>query len=594
MLKKCLLGICLFITSLVYAATPVQPIASDEAFVFSAKTKDAQTITAEWRIAPGYYLYRDRFSYKLVSPEGGELGPVTPPLGIPKIDDILGHYQVYKDHVAIDIPLQAIHGDTVTLKVCYQGCSEHNFCYPPETKEVTLNLKDLGGSAVIGNITGNIESKPVSEQDRITQLLSESHLWLTLLTFFGFGLLLSLTPCVLPMIPILSGIILGHGDNMTTRKAFFLSLSYVLSMALTYALLGVLFGLAGDNLQVLLQTPWVLGIFSLLFVGLALSLFGFYELQLPSRWQSMIMSTSMQQRGGNYLGVAIMGVLSTLIVSPCVTAPLVGALAYIGTTGNALLGGSALFALGLGMGIPLLIIGTSHGKFKPPTGPWMNTVKCFFGVMLLGVAVWMLERILPGPITLILWAALCIIPAVYLGILNPARQTPWSHFWKGVGLLLALYGILLVIGAAMGNTNPLQPLAPRLLPGGPTATHAQTPLFQRIKSNDDLDHALASAMSQGRYVMLDFYADWCIACKELEFNTFADPAVRKALGNFVVLQADVTANDVIDKALEERLGVVAPPTILFFSPNGDELKHARIVGEIGPQAFLAHLKQVTE
>lgn len=597
---KLIFSLCLIVmTTMGYAATiPPQPLPIDQAFHFQATVKNDKTVSVLWKISPRYHLYKNRFSYKIITPKKATLGPILLPPGLLVEDEILGKYEIYNHETHFDIPILQATGENVTLWICYQGCSDDNFCYPPETKEITLNLSKPGDTTQGRTITQGLKPLPVkvSEQDKVTKLLEDNNLWLILISFLGFGLLLSFTPCVLPMIPILSGIIIGHGKALSLRKAFMLSFAYVLAMSLTYAAIGVLAGFAGESLQAAFQQPWVITLFSALFVLLALSLFGLYELQLPSSWQAKICQLSNTQKHGTYWGVMAMGALSTLIVSPCVTAPLMGALAYIGNTGNALLGGVALFAMGLGMGIPLLIIGASSGKLLPKAGAWMDAVKAFFGVLLLAVAIFMIARIIPQPVTLMLWAALLVISSIYMGILNPHIFTGWDKFKKGLGLLLAIYGIILMVGAAMGNEDPFQPLGrtPFL---GKTLSDAKGALptktaFTYIKSNNDFDDVLAKATQNKKPVMLDFYADWCIACKEMEKYTFSDPTVQSLMNKMQIIQADVTANDVVDKALLQRLKVIAPPTILFFDAQGSEIPSLRIVGEIKPAQFSAHLQEV--
>jgi len=385
------------------------------------------------------------------------------------------------------------------------------------------------------------------------------------------------------MIPILSSIIVGQGTSITTRRAFTLSLVYVLAMALTYTVAGVVAGLFGANLQATFQNPWILGAFAAVFVALALSMFGFFELQLPSSLQSRITALSNRQQGGNLTGVAVMGLLSALIVGPCVAPPLMGALIYIGQTGDAMLGGAALFALSLGMGAPLLAVGVSAGKFLPRAGGWMDTVKAVFGVLMLAVAVWMLERILPAAVTMVLWALLFIVPAVYMGALDPiAKKGGWQKLWKGLGVVLLVYGALLLIGTASGGRDPLAPLDHLRFAGGGTAAQAHLQ-FKTIKTAADLDRELAAA--GGRPVLLDFYADWCVSCKEFEKYTFSDPDVIAALQGTVLLQADVTANDDADQALLRRFGLIGPPAILFFDTAGEERKNYRVVGFMKPEQF---------
>ncbi len=574
-----------------WAAThkAAQPLPPEQAFIFSAKTGDQQTIIAHWQIAAGYHLYKERFHFKPKDPNAYQIGkPIFPP-GIAKSDPELGNYHVYQDSVNLPIPIIEAKPSKVGIYITYQGCAESGFCYPPITKLVSFDLSNptVQTDKGVSIQTTNLEPKtPVvmTQQEKIKNFLSSHGLIPILLSFIGFGLLLSFTPCVLPMIPILSGIILGHGHHISTGKAFRLSLVYVLSMSLTYAIAGVLVGYIGGSLQAFLQKPWVLILFSLIFVLLALSLFGFYNIQPPQRLEAYIARITGHQKKGSYVGVAVMGCLGTLIVSPCVTPPLIGALSYISQSGDAFIGGVALFALGIGMGIPLLIIGTTGRKFLPHAGPWMNGVKAFLGVLLLAAAIYLLQRILPGPVILILWATLLIGCAVYMGALSNGLKNGWRRLWRGFGIVLLVYGILMIIGAAMGNNNPLQPLI--------HSTKKSELNFTKIKNINDLNQALANAKTQNKPIMLDFYADWCIACKIMDRSTFADSDVRSVLQNFILLRADVTANDADDTALEQNYHVIAPPTILFFKPDGTELKNLRIVGETDAAPFLKHLQEI--
>lgn len=573
----------------------IQPLPVDKAFQFKATVKNSNTINLQWKIAPSYHLYKDRFSYKVVKPENVRLGNIELPAGMPVEDDILGKYEVYNHSLSLDLPLQNAVGKEVKLWVCYQGCSDNNFCYPPETKQIALNLNQIGEATSGENVKNKSLQQAatiISEQDKITQLFDHNNIGLILLSFFGFGLLLSFTPCVLPMVPILSGIIVGHQQQLGGYRSFLLSLTYVLAMSITYAVMGILIALAGEGLQAYFQKPWVIILFSSIFVLLALSLFGLYELQLPGKFQEKIWGLSNQQKGGHLVGAAIMGVISTLIVSPCITAPLIGALAYIAESGDVWLGGSALFSLSLGMGIPLLIIGTSCGKFLPKAGPWMNTVKIFFGILLLAVAIHMVSRIVPESFTLLLWASLFIITSIYVGLLNPqVTASSFGQFRKGCGLLIAVYGVILMVGASMGNTDVFQPLNTISFSSQSEINNIQTakPLFLPIKSNENFDQMLANSMQNNQILMLDFYADWCIACKEMEKNTFSNKEVQALMKDMKLLQADVTANDLVDKSLMQRFNVIAPPTLLFFDSNGNELTSYRIVGELGATEFKQHL-----
>ncbi len=563
----------------------------EQAFPFSAEIKDPYTITAYWEILDGYYLYRDKFSFVLQDADGVEVANVDIPRGKEKHDESFGLMEVFYHEVSIDIALQRTNkaATDLTLVAKYQGCADAGFCYPPMKQAVALSLPEAVMPAPVAT-TSPGGSGFVSEQDQLAQSLSQNSIALSMLSFFGLGLLLTFTPCVFPMIPILSSIIAGQGSNITTRRAFSLSLVYVMAMALTYTVAGVLAGLFGGNLQAAFQNPWILGSFSALFVLLSLSMFGFYELQLPSRFQSKLTEVSNKQRGGTVTGVAIMGFLSALIVGPCVAAPLAGALIYIGQTGDAVLGGAALFALSLGMGAPLLLIGTSAGKFLPKAGPWMDAIKAVFGVLLLAVAIWMLERIIPGAIALALWAALFIISAIYLGALENLKPeaSGWQRLWKGFGVVMLIYGATLLIGSVSGGRDLFQPLAGLSVAqanggaGAPSKAHLE---FEQIKGLDGLNQALARAKRNNQHVMLDFYADWCISCKEMEASTFSDPGVKQALDNVMLIQADVTDNDAQDQALLKHFGLIGPPTILLFTPAGEELRQYRLVGFLGPDDF---------
>jgi thiol:disulfide interchange protein DsbD len=445
---------------------------------------------------------------------------------------------------------------------------------------------------------GPIGEEFVSEQDQLANMIKSGNFMLTLLIFFGSGLLLAFTPCVFPMIPILSSIIAGQGDSITTRKAFTMSLVYVLAMALTYTVAGVVAGLFGSNLQAAFQNPWILSTFAVVFVALSFSMFGFYELQMPNAIQSKLTEISNRQQGGTLTGVAIMGFLSALIVGPCVAAPLMGALIYIGQTGDAVLGGSALFALSMGMGAPLLVIGTAAGKLLPKAGGWMDAVKAVFGVLLLAVAIWMLERIIPAQVSMLLWAALLIVSAIYMGALDSLPQgiSGWRRLWKGIGLIGLIYGALLLVGVASGGGDALQPL--KGIGFGGVGGSAQTSVaqqklpFKNIKGLDGLNRELQAAKAEGKVVMLDFSADWCISCKEMEKYTFSDPGVQQALHDVVLLKADVTPNDELDQALLKNFGLIGPPSILFFDRNGEEKRNYRLVGFLKPDKFKAHVERV--
>ena len=589
---------------------------AEEAFQLDARVEDPHTLVLRWRIAPETYLYQEKIELVLEEAKGVQLGGYELPAAEIKSDTVrpdgrIGDVAIYQDAVELSVPLLRADEDAteVTLVAKYQGCAERGICYPPVTDRLrlalppavtTVALTEPAGADTDANAGANQDPaaatapERVSEQDQIAARLANTGIFGALAIFFVLGLLLSFTPCVFPMIPILSGIIAGQGDQITTRKAFFLSLAYVLAMALTYAIVGVIAGLFGANLQATFQNAWVLAAFAAIFVALSLSMFGFYDLQLPSSVQTKLTQLSNKQQGGTLTGAAIMGVLSALIVGPCVAPPLMGALIFIGKTGDAVLGFFALLGLGLGMGAPLLAIGTSAGKLLPRAGGWMDAVKAVFGVLLLAVAVLLIERVLPAAVAMLLWGLLLISSGVYLGALT--QQGPeasgWSKLWKSLGVVLLLYGALMLIGVAAGGKDSIQPLrglAPAAGGAGAVAAH---PEFERIKTVADLDQAVAEAQAQGQPVMLDFYADWCVSCKEMERYTFPDPAVQQAMERYVLLQADVTANDAADKALmQERFGIPGPPAMLFFDTEGQEQRGWRLVGFVPAEDFAAHLNE---
>lgn len=588
---------------------------SDEAFTFSAELASPNLLVAHWDIAPGYHLYKDKIKTALESATGLKLGPGNFPKGEMEDDLEGGLTEVYRGPLTIEFPvlgLQLAPPERLQLKIRYQGCADQGVCYPPVKKTVNFDRAQLGllnvAAAAPDTVPPAKPSTPaasaapevVSEQDAIAERLASGNMVLTLIAFFGFGLLLSLTPCVFPMIPILSGIIVGQGDSITTRRSFMLSLAYVLAMAAVYAVVGVIAAVTGANLQAAFQNPWVLIAFAGLFVALALSLFGFYELQMPASIQSRLTDVSNKQRSGSLTGAAIMGVLSALIVGPCVTAPLMGALVYISQTGDAMLGGAALFFMGLGMGVPLLLLGLSAGSLLPKAGVWMDTVKAVFGVMMLGVAIWFLERVLPSSVTMSMWAALLILSGVYMGAFHGHGKVGHKllPLWKGLGLMLVIWGVLILVGLGAGSSNPLQPLR-GLAVGGVSSgaaaggTESRRGLdFRPIKGLAGLDAALKEAAAQNRVVMLDFSAEWCVTCKELEEFTFTDPGVHQVLDDVLLLRADVTANDDQDKALLKHFGIIGPPAILFFTPDGKESKGHRVVGFMDAADFRAHILSV--
>jgi thiol:disulfide interchange protein DsbD len=568
----------------------------DQAFVLTASSPARDRLRLHWVIADDYYLYRDKVAVKTTATDV-QLGKPSIPGGETKHDEYFGEQVVFHGEMVADVGVSAAAGVTeVPIEVTYQGCADAGLCYPPTRKTFVVTLAAANSGVGIGPAA---TPQPMrSEQDLLADKIRDGNLLAVLATFFGFGLLLAFTPCVLPMVPILSGIIVGAGQGqpVSRGRAFSLSLAYVLGMALTYTIAGAMFAAAGQQAQAFFQKPWMIVLFAALFVWLALGMFGLFNLQVPSWLQERLSRLSNQQRQGTLVGTAVMGALSSLIVTACVAPPLVASLAVIGQSGDVFRGGAALFALSLGMGAPLLVVGASAGALLPRAGAWMDTVKQVFGVMLLGVAIWMLGRILPGPVTLGLWAALAFVTGYWL--LMPFDRGPTggaAAVRRGLGALAMVYGVLMLVGALSGRSDPLQPLTGIGTPAG-SATGAGSALphgieFVRIKSSADLDREIAAANAAGKTVLLDFYADWCVSCKEMEKYTFPQADVQEALRGTVKLQADVTANDEIDQALMQRFGILGPPSILFFGLDGIERPDYRVVGFKPAEDFAPHVRQ---
>ncbi len=580
------------------------PLPVEQAYIFAPEVGENGKVMLRWDIPERYYLYRDRITVipsdtlEIVSRINGKTDT--------KDDPLFGTVEVFHQSADVELQLRSLTGapSDGSLKITYQGCWEGGICYPP----VITTLEVVGIPADIKKIESvsasplpelsqetTLAEKPitpvlVSEQDQFAELLSGDSLFLTLGAFFLAGLALSLTPCVFPMIPIISSIIAGHGHRITTRRAIFLSMIYVLAVSVTYTIAGVLAGLFGENLQAAFQNSWIIGFFSLIFVLLSLSMFGFYELQLPNSWQTKLNKTSHDQQGGTVTGVAIMGLLSALIVGPCMAAPLAGALIYIGQTGDPVMGGLALFTLSIGMGVPILLVGASAGKLLPKAGHWMDAIKAGFGVALLLMAVWMLDRVVPVVVTMGLTAVVLIIAAIYMRALDslPHDAKGWLKLWKGVGITLLLYGAALLLGVLSGGNSLLYPLK-----GLASASAANTQIsemrFITVTSIEQLEPLLQDAKRQGKPVMLDFYADWCISCVELDYVTFADAGVKQALSNFVRIKVDVTANDEDAKVLSKSYRVIGPPALIFYNKSGVLQPHLTLVGVIDPKDFISHL-----
>ena len=566
--------------SFVHAATFLMP---DQAFKPYANVNDKMQIETGVKIAKSIYLYDEKLKVDLVDAKGLSIKSIKKPTPVKHHGE-----SVYLESPNFIVTLKkddnSLHGvRDVKIQIAYQGCSEQGLCYEPSTKEFLLKI-DVDKLSVANNALEESKQEEKSEADSIADTIKSRSFLVILATFLGFGLLLALTPCVFPMIPIISGVIIAQGKGLTTKKAFALSLVYVLTMAVAYTIAGVLAGLFGSNLQAALQTPWVVYSFAGIFVVLAFSMFGFYELKLPD---ALVRKASANSNRSGFIGVAIMGFLSALIVGPCVAAPLAGALVYIGQTGDALLGGAALFSMSIGMGIPLIIVGVSAGRFMPKPGAWMSMVNAIFGVVMLGVAIWMLEKVLPSSITTLMYGLIGIGFALYLGVF-----TNEGHIFKrSVAFVVFVYSLAIYIGFLAGEPSLRKPLG-FLQSDVRTTTllHGNKLNFIKVTSLDELNAVLQK--NRGKKIMLDFSAEWCSACKELEEVTFADSKVKEKLREFVLIRADVTANGHKEKALAKAYGVFGPPVIIFFDKDLHVRKSKTIVGFLPPQEFLWHLNSL--
>ncbi len=604
MLLRWLIWCCVFGLGAAQAAEP-ELLEPEKAFVFSARVSGLEAVEVRYVIAKGYYMYRDKFRFTLEPALLAESGPQFPPAKIKK-DEFFGETQVYRDEVRIRLPMRSgTPVDRMVLTAVSQGCADVGVCYVPLEQKAELRLASIGaftgdsGGSDVGLsqlFSGSRDVTPAAGagakgEDTLIAELFGGDTWLLIASFFGFGLLLSFTPCVLPMVPILSGIIVGRGPHMTRTHGLLLSGLYVLGMAITYALAGVAAGVSGTLLSAALQNPWVLGAFALVFVVLAMSMFGFYELQLPAALQSRLADASNRLHGGHFAGVFAMGVLSALIVGPCVAAPLAGALLYISQSGDGVLGGSALFAMALGMGVPLLAVGASAGALMPKAGPWMETIKRFFGVLLIAVAIYLVSPVIPVSMQMLAWAVLLIVCGIYLRAIDPLPSTArgFERLSKGVGIITLVAGAAYLVGALSGGRDVLQPLSGlRGAASGPaTAAHAVN--FQRVGNLAELDLAVRAAA--GKTVMLDFYADWCVSCKEMERYTFTDPAVQSRFSAMIKLQADVTAGTPEHQQLLRRFKLFGPPGIVFFDPAGREIQGLRAIGFQPADKFVVMLDQ---
>jgi thiol:disulfide interchange protein DsbD len=576
-----------------HAADVLDP---EDAFRFSAAiSDDGSAVETRFSIADGYYLYRERFGF--AASDGTQLGAPEYPAGNIKFDETFNRrLEIYRGDVIVKLPVQTA-GAPFTLTAKLQGCADQGICYPPEAR--TVQLKPGSTSSIRqppgGSASTVSPSATPTDVGRVETALRSRSLLAVLPIFFALGLLLSFTPCVLPMLPILSSIIVGQsrdqrdgGDHgLTKTRGFMLALAYSLGMAIVYTGLGVAAGLAGEGLAGALQQPWVLASFAALLVALALSMFGYYELQLPSAWQTRLARASARTSGGRLAGVLAMGAISALIVGPCVAAPLAGALIYISETHDVAIGGSALFAMATGMSVPLLLVGVSAGSLLPRAGPWMESIKRLIGVLQIAVALWTVSPVIPTWSQMLAWAALFIVGATYLRVFGPLLDQTggWARMRKAVGVVLVLLGAVEIVGAASGGRDVLRPL--ERLASGSRASETGSPAWRRVESIERLDAALAGA--SGKPVLLDFYADWCVSCREMDRFTFSDPRVADKLAGVQLLRADVTANSAEDKALLKRFGLFGPPGTIFFDDHGAEVPGTRVIGFEPASRFLTSL-----
>lgn len=552
----------------------------DQAFSFNFY-QDNRQLNINFDIAPGYYLYRHQFKFKGTN---SRFTSISLPEGTDHEDEFFGLQKIFTEQLNFSVNLEEVNNNA-SIKIVYQGCAEKGLCYPPTTKVIELSqVNDLAKIAV--KPTDNLEK---SEQHQLSDMLKQDSLLLTLIAFFVGGLLLSFTPCVFPMYPILTGIIVGQSKSdtpLTTKRAFTLSFFYVQGMAVTYTLLGIVVALAGAKFQAIFQHPAVLISLSVLFIFLALSMFGVFNLALPTSWQNKLNAISNQQKGGSITGVLMMGVISGLVASPCTTAPLTGALLYISQTGDVILGASALYALSLGMGLPLLVLGSSGGKLLPKAGAWMNIIKNIFGLLLLAVPVFLLERFIPSSASQALWALLLLASASYFYVANQnhaAEKNQSRGFWYGVRSLIIFLMLFFGANLAYQAIQPSQQSVEEV---------NEHPSFKQVSSLLELNKEIAKANKQGKTVMLDLYADWCIACVEFEKYTFVDIEVQEALSNSVWLQIDMTEFDsATNNEIVEHFSIFGLPSILFFDVQGNELTKQRTTGFMNAEDFTAHVKK---
>jgi len=594
---KVLAALVVAMLALVYGAETraADFLEPEQAFQLKAEAVDAHTVRLSWIIAPEYHLYRDRLSFNA---SGGQVAAPSLPAGLRKFDaNFNKEMETYQDKLTVELPVTAT--APFTLTVGYQGCADAGLCYSPAVQSYRVDPAAPGRLAPIADAAAAppavavppavaTPAAPEDDSSLAQRTLQSGSAWRIGLAFLAFGLLLSFTPCVLPMVPILSSIIVGEG-TVSRGRGFSLALAYCLGMALVYTSLGVAAGLAGEGLAGALQKPWVLLSFGALLFALALSMFDVYQLQLPSALQSRLSSTSGNMGGGRFAGVFVMGALSALIVGPCVAGPLAGALLYISHTRNVWTGGWALFSMAVGMSVPLLLTGISAGSLLPRAGAWMNGVKKIFGLLLIAVAIWMVSPVFSVPVMMAMWGVFALLCAVFLHVFEPLKPGAElrSYVGKTLGLAFLIGGLFELTGAASAGRDVLQPLGHLSIArtDGAAPAHGGEIQFSRIKTVAELDQILATSTTP---VMLDFYADWCVSCKEMERFTFSQPAVGGKLKQVKLIQVDVTANNADDKALMKRFGLFGPPGIILFS-GGKEIPNSRVIGFLAPEPFVQHL-----
>lgn len=591
MIKRVLIVFALLLP-LTTLANP--PLVASKAFIINTQKLDPNTITIEWRIAKNYFLYKNCLQVINKDKKAIQLGTISYPISQMKANKQGQLFPVYYNKVKLNIPILSEQAGESYLEIRYQGCSDEGFCYPPEHRLIKVAFSpDLEIQSTIlesferKNIDDSLNKKQSPINAAFTpdfnKLFASNNFIVIIFTFLGLGLLLSFTPCILPMVPVLSGIIVGHGKNITTRKAFFLSLTYVLSMSITYGIIGAGIALLGSNLQIIMQSSWAIITVSIIFILLALSMFDFYSINLPLNFQNKLANITKSHSGGHFLNAALLGSMSILVLSPCVSAPLIGALSYIAQTGDIILGLTSLFFLSFGMGIPLLLIGTSAGKLLPKAGNWMNIIKHLFGILMLGISIYLLSRILPGLFSMLLWATLCIFSGIFIRPILYSKSNQ-DKFKQGIAIILISYGLLILYGAASGNTNPIQPLKNNYS----KITNSNTKTII-VKSLEETQNAISVAKNHQTPVVLYFYADWCASCHVISSTTLQDKEILRQFEKILLIKVDLTKNNEDSKILLNHFQVIAPPTFIFIDKNGNTLPSSQLVGEVSAKILLNKL-----